>query len=66
MRSCFALAIYASILKKKKKLFVLLPKPGVGGGGSRYSIIMLVMGYMGVAPPKRDTFFILQVSERVV
>ena len=33
MRSCFALAIYASILKKKKKLFVLLPKPGGGGGG---------------------------------
>ena len=40
MRSCFALAIYASILKKKKKLFVLLPKPGVGGGGSRYSICL--------------------------
>ena len=33
MRSCFALAIYASILKKKKKLFVFLPKPGAGGGG---------------------------------
>ena len=63
MRSCFALAIYASILKKKKSFLSFCQNPG---GGGRYSIIMLVMGYMGVAPPKRDTFFILQVSERVV
>ena len=62
MRSCFALALYASILKKKK-LFVLLPKPGGGGGvGTPYAC----NGLHGVAPPKRDTFFILQVYERVV
>ena len=61
MRSCFALALYASILKKKKKkLFVLLPKPG--GLGTPYAC----NGPHGVAPPKRDTFFILQVYERVV
>ena len=29
MLSCFALALYASILKKKS-FFVLLPKPGGG------------------------------------
>ena len=28
MRSCFALALYASLLKKKEGFFVLLPKPG--------------------------------------
>lgn len=57
MLSCFALALYASILKKKG-FFVLLPKPGGGGVGTLCSD--------GVAPPKRDTFFILQVYERVV
>ena len=59
MHSCFALALYASILKKKM-LFVLLPKPG--GSGTPYAC----NGPHGVAPPKRDTFFILQVYERVV
>ena len=59
MRSSFALALYASVLKKKK-LFVLLPKPG--GSGTPYAC----NGPHGVAPPKRDTFFILQVYERVV
>ena len=59
MLSCFALALYASILKKKK-LFVLLPKPR--GLGTPYAC----NGPHGVAPPKRDTFFILQVYERVV
>ena len=59
MRSCFALALYASILKKKM-LFVLLPKPG--GSGTPYAC----NGPHGVAPPKRDTFFIVQVYERVV
>ena len=59
MRSCFALALYASILKKKK-LFDLLPKPG--GSGTPYAC----NGPHGVAPPKRDTLFILQVYERVV
>ena len=63
MRSCFALALYASILKKKKKLFVLFPKTGGGGGlGTPYAC----NGLHGVAPAKRDTFFILQVHERVV
>ena len=59
MCSCFALALYASILKKKM-LFVLLPKPG--GSGTPYAC----NGLHGVAPAKRDTFFILQVYERVV
>ena len=59
MLSCFALALYASILKKIK-LFVLSPKPG--GLGTPYAC----NGPHGVAPPKRDTFFILQVYERVV
>ena len=59
MRSCFALALYASILKKKM-VFVLLPQPG--GSGTPYAC----NGPHGVAPPKRDTFFIVQVYERVV
>ena len=61
MRSCFALALnYMLQFWKKKILFVLLPKPG--GSGTPYAC----NGPHGVAPPKRDTFFILQVYERVV
>ena len=33
MRSCFALAIYASILKKKKSFLSFCQNPGWGGGG---------------------------------
>ena len=32
MRSCFALAIYASILKKKKSFLSFCQNPGWGGG----------------------------------
>ena len=56
MRSCFALALYASILKKKR-FFCPFAKTGGGVG---------TLCNDGVAPPKRDTFFILQVYERVV
>lgn len=60
MRSCFALALYASILKKKKSFLSFCQNPG--GLGTPYAC----NGPHGVAPPKRDTFFILQVYERVV
>ena len=56
MRFCFALALYASILKKKR-FFCPFAKTGGGVG---------TLCNDGVAPPKRDTFFILQVYERVV
>ena len=62
MRSCFALALYASIVKKKKSFLSFCQNPGGGGVGTPYAC----NGLHGVAPPKRDTFFILQVSERVV
>lgn len=62
MRSCFALALYASILKKKKAFCPFAKTRGGGGVGTPYAC----NGLHGVAPPKRDTFFILQVYERVV
>ena len=61
MRSSFALALYASVLKKKKA-FCPFAKTRPGGSGTPYAC----NGPHGVAPPKRDTFFILQVYERVV
>ena len=60
MLSCFALALYASLLKKKGFLSFCQNQGGGGGVGT------LCNSLHGVAPPKRDTFFILQVYERVV
>ena len=65
MLSCFALALYASILKKKKSFLSFCENPGEGGGGA-VGTPYACNGLHGVAPPKRDTFFILQVYERVV
>lgn len=56
MLSCFALALYASILKKKKVFLSFCQNRGGGGVGTLCND--------GVAPPKRDTFFILQVFHK--